>query len=89
MKKNRWRTLGFHSGMSVHDAQVRIKQLNSQRIIRDQEKRIQESRRQEKIEQRKNEFCLPVEFVAEFEKRFLRVRDSDTTNGRKIDLVLT
>jgi hypothetical protein len=69
--------------MSIHDAQVRVKQLNSQTIIRDQEKRIQENRRQEKIEQGKNEFCLPVEFVAEFEKRFLRVRDSDTTNGRK------
>ena len=83
IEKKRWRALGFHSEMSVQDARVRAKQLNSQRIIRNQEKRIQENRRQEQIEQKKNEFCLPAEFVVEFEKRFLRVRDSETENGRR------
>lgn len=81
--KNRWRALGFHSGMSLEDARVRAKQINAQRFLKEQEKRLYTQQKIEKAEKIKNEFCLPLEFVAEFEKRFIRVRDSETESGRR------
>ena len=81
--KKRWTALGFHSEMSFSDAQVRAKQINAQRFIKEQEKRLCLRKKLEKAEQIKNEFCLPIEFVSEFEKRFIRVRDSETITGRR------
>lgn len=83
IEKSRWRALGFHSGQSIEEAKIRARQLNFKAHIKNQEKRIQQIKRLDIAEQKRNEFCLPVEFVGEFEKRFLRVRDSETINGRR------
>jgi hypothetical protein len=81
--RDRLRPLGFHSRMSITDAKARAKQINAQRWIKEQEKRIQRKAIQEIEARRKLEAGLPSEFVAEFENRFLRVRDSEIESGRR------
>lgn len=85
VSKERWRALGFLTRMSVDEAKTRAKQLNSLEIIKRQEKRLRQMKLEELEISRKYEAFLPEEFKEEFEKRFLRRRDSQTdSNKRKL-----
>jgi hypothetical protein len=77
----RWRGLGFHSLMTILEAKVRAKQLNAQRHLREQEKRLQLQAREQAQALRRYDSVLPVEFVGEFEERFVSARDSETIRG--------
>jgi hypothetical protein len=79
--ESRWRGLGFHSLMAVDEAKVRARQLNAQRHLKEQEERmrVRECERSQAL--RRYDSVLPVEFVAEFEERFVRARDSETAKG--------
>jgi hypothetical protein len=81
LDSDRWRGLGFHSLMTTAEAKVRAKQLNAQRHLKEQEMRIQLQRREQAQALRRYDSVLPMEFVAEFEERFVRARDSETTRG--------
>ena len=79
--KARWPGLGFNSFMTLSEARARAKQLNSQHHLKRQEnqlKKIQESQQQSQL---RYDAVLPSEFVAEFELRFIRKRDSQTEQG--------
>lgn len=83
IERDRWRPLGFHSRMTIEEARTRVKQVNAQRWIKEQEKRIQRKANEEYKARQMRDSALPMEFVAEFENRFLRVRDSETESGRR------
>lgn len=76
--RDRWRSLGFHNLMNLEEARVRVRQLNAQRHLKEQEKRIQLRKLEEEQYAKRIDSVLPIEFVAEFEQRFLRTRDSET-----------
>jgi hypothetical protein len=80
---DRWPPLGFHKQLSIEDAKVRAKQLNADLYARKQEKQILVKNEQELREQLKQARWLPSEFVAEFEARFVRARDSETIAKRR------
>lgn len=83
IRRDRWLPLGFHPKMKITEASARAKQINAQRWIKEQEKRIQVRLKAEREERRKRDASLPMEFVAEFESRFIRIRDSETASGRR------
>jgi len=83
VQPDRWRSIGFNSKMTIEEAKTRAKQLNAQRWIKEQEKRIQLTMKKEYEDRRRQDGCLPQEFVAEFENRFIRFRDSETQSGRR------
>jgi hypothetical protein len=80
---DRWRSLGFHKMMTLDEAKVRARQLNAQDFIKRQEERIQRIAIEENNTKKKYDSVLPVEFVEEFEARFLKTRDSETSKGRR------
>lgn len=57
IKCSRWRSLGFHNLMTFAEAQVRARQLNSQRHSKEQEKRIQ-LRKLEGTKRKTIRFCF-------------------------------
>lgn len=81
VKKGRWQALGFHGFMTLEEARVRAKQLNAQLHIKRQEVRIRELEANRSAAQKRYDSMLPEEFVAEFESRFIRKRDSQTEQG--------
>ena len=81
--KERWRSLGFHGRLTAADARARAKQLNNLRLLQNQEKRLRKLRLEEKAMRIRYRGFLPPEFTDEFEKRFLRKRDRQTTDGRR------
>jgi len=81
--KERWRTLGFHSLMSIGEANARAKQLNAQEFIKHQEERIRKMELDRNHTLLLHQSVLPSEFVAEFELRFIRSRDSETIQGKR------
>lgn len=83
LEVTRWRSLGFHFQMTLEEAKVRARQLNAQRHLKEQEKRIQLRKIEEEQMAKRFASVLPQEFVAEFELRFLRVRDSETVSGKR------
>ena len=78
---DRWRGLGFYSLMTIGEAKVRAQQLNAQRHLKEQEKRLQAQKREREQSMLRFDSVLPVEFVEEFEERFVRARDSETIRG--------
>ena len=80
---DRWRTLGFHKMMSLDEARIRARQLNAQDFVKRQEERIQRIAIEENNNKKKYDSVLPIEFVEEFENRFLRTRDAETRKGRR------
>lgn len=80
---DRWRTLGFHKLMTLDEARIRARQLNAQDFVKRQEERIQRIAIEENNNKKKYDSVLPIEFVEEFESRFLRTRDSETRKGRR------
>lgn len=83
IQNDRWRPLGFLNSMSINEAKARAKQLNALDQIRKQEERIQKLKMEEFKLHIENDAFLPKEFVYEFEKRFIRYRDSETENGKR------
>ncbi len=78
VKKPRWYALGFHPHMTLEEARARAKQLNAQLHIKNQEKRVRIIAKEQDKTRRRYDAVLPQEFVAEFEDRFIRKRDSQT-----------
>ncbi|TNF28846.1 MAG: site-specific integrase [Deltaproteobacteria bacterium] len=83
ISKDRWTALGFYKYMSVEEAKVRARQLNSQLDLKRQEERIIEIEKKNEKFQKRFDSYLPEEFVAEFEKRFIRKRDSEVDKGKR------
>ena len=81
--KDRWRSLGFQPSMNIKEAKSRAQQLNAQLFIKRQEERIRKLKTEHMAKLRRHEAVLPQEFVAEFEIRFVRTRDSETESGRR------
>jgi hypothetical protein len=57
--------------------------LNAQDFVKRQEERIQRIAIEENNNKKKYDSVLPIEFVEEFESRFLRSRDAETRKGRR------
>ena len=81
--KDRWLALGFYKYMSLDEAKARASQLNSQLEIKRQEERLIKITEESKNFQRRFDSVLPDEFVGEFEKRFMRKRDSEVDRGKR------
>jgi len=81
IKKRRWQSLGFHEFMTLDEARARAKQLNAQLDVKRQEERIRVFEKAQKHNRKRYDSMLPEEFVAEFESRFIRKRDSQTEQG--------
>lgn len=81
--KDRWRSLGFHKSMTAAEARCRARQLNSQLFVKRQEEQIKKVQTKRIETLKRHEAVLPEEFVAEFELRFVRSRDSDTDAGNR------
>ncbi len=81
--KDRWLALGFYKYMTLDEAKARASQLNSQLEIKRQEERLIKIAEESKNFQRRFDSVLPDEFVGEFEKRFMRKRDSEVDRGKR------
>jgi len=81
IRKERWRTLGFHTGMKIAEARARSRQLNARLTLKRQEERVREFQKAENDFRTKSDAVLPTEFVDEFELCFIRIREGDTTLG--------
>ena len=62
---------------------MRARQLNAQDFVKRQEERIQRIVIEENNNKKKYDSVLPIEFVEEFESRYLRTGDSETRKGRR------
>lgn len=80
---DRWSALGFYRYMTIDEAKVRVRQLNSQLDIKKQEERLLKSEVASRNFQKRFDSVLPEEFVNEFENRFMRKRDSEVDRGRR------
>lgn len=84
LSKDRWRPLGFQPSMTVEDARVRAKQLNSQILLKQQEVRIKKFEEKQYQFKLHNDALLPDEFVAEFELKFVQAKKFLLPHQRKI-----
>ena len=83
VKKERWVSLGFNNFMTLSAARVRARQLNRQLLIKQQEERLKTLQKTNHERTVRVGAFLPPEFVAEFEDRFIRTRDSENEAGRR------
>lgn len=81
--QDRWRGLGFFKHMTIGEARDIAKALNAKAHLKRQEEQLRKFQLQLTQEQLANAAFLPDEFVAEFEGRFIRSRDSETESGRR------
>lgn len=79
----RWCALGFYRYMTLEEAKVRARQLNSQLEIKRQEEQLLKIEEKNQIFRTRFDSMLPIEFVSEFEKRFMRKRDSEVDRGKR------
>lgn len=79
--KDRWLSLGFSQSMNIVEAKSRARQLNAQGQLKRQEEQLLKIKHQKSEVQIKYDAVLPSEFVAEFEKIFIRKSDSQTMQG--------
>lgn len=80
---DRWRALGFHKLMTIEEARGRAKQINAQSFLKMQEELLQKREEEELGKQKRYDAVLPIPFVEEFEKRFVKEIDSDTKSGKR------
>jgi len=80
---DRWCSLGIHKLMTIEEAKVRAKQLNAQDYLKGQKERIKKLEMQDAELRKRYDSVLPEEFVAEFENRFIKTRDSETIAGKR------
>ncbi len=83
MPKQRWPVFGFHISMTLDEARARASQLNTQDFLKRQEERIRKFQLDREENRKRFTSVLPEVFVDEFESRFIRVRDSETKNGKR------
>lgn len=69
--------------MTLGEARVRARQLNAQDFLKRQEERVRRIAIEEDNNKKKYDSVLPIEFVEEFEARFLKSRDAETRKGRR------
>lgn len=81
--KDRWTGLGFYKYMTLEEAKSRANQLNTQLHVRRQEERIKELEDKNRAFQKRFDSVFPDEFLVEFERRFIKVRDNDVDSGRR------
>jgi hypothetical protein len=81
--RDRWHSLGFSKFMTLAEAKARAKQLNALAHLKSQEERIKKIADEQFKTQRRYDAVLPIEFVEEFELRFVKRRDSQTENGTR------
>lgn len=77
----RWLAPGFSALMTLEEAKTRTRQLNAQLQIKRQEEQVRKIAEQQAATQKRFDSVLPIEFVSEFERCFLRTRDSQTEQG--------
>lgn len=80
---DRWRALGFHKSMTIEEARARAKQINAQDFLKGQEERIKKIEEEEDQLSKRRDAVLPIQFVEEFEKRFVKARDAQTLAGKR------
>jgi hypothetical protein len=71
VSKERWRSLGFYKAMTLDEARARAKQLNIKEHLKRQELSLIKKQDIEKKSQDKFQMKMPMEFLIEFEKRFI------------------
>jgi hypothetical protein len=81
--KERWQSLGFNKFMTLEEAKARARQLNAQGLLKRQEEKIKKIADDQFQAQKRFDSVLPMEFVEEFEKRFVQQRDSQTEDGSR------
>jgi hypothetical protein len=81
IKRPRWQELGISTFMTIEEARARAKQLNAQDHLRKQEEQLRKLNEERIVRQHRYDATMPSEFVAEFESRFVRKRDSQTEQG--------
>lgn len=80
---DRWRALGFHKSMSIDEARARAKQINVQDFLKGQEERIKKIEEEEAQLSKRRDSVPSIQFVEEFEKRFVRNEDAATLAGKR------
>lgn len=80
---DRWRALGFHKSMTIEEARARAKQINAQDFLKGQEERIKKLEEEEAQLIKRRDSVLPIQFVEEFEKRFVKSEDAQTLSGKR------
>ncbi len=80
---DRWRALGFHKTMTIEEARTRAKQINAQDFLKGQEERIKKIEEEEAQLTKRRDSVLPIQFVEEFEKRFIKNQDTQTLAGKR------
>jgi len=83
ISRDRWNNLGFYKYMTLGEAKTRAKQLNAQLDVKRQEEKLIKIQLKNQNFQKRFDSVLPEEFVAEFEKRFIRKRDSEVDSGKR------
>ncbi len=78
---DRWLSLGFAEAMNLVEAKSRAKQLNAQVQLKRQEEQLRKISEKNNLFQLRHDAVLPSEFMAEFEKIFVRKSDSQTQQG--------
>lgn len=71
ISKERWRSLGFYKAMTLDEARARAKLLNIKEHLKRQELSLIKKQEIEKKSQDKLQMTMPMEFLIEFEKRFI------------------
>lgn len=79
--KVRWLSLGFADSMNIAEAKSRGRQLNVQNQLKRQEEQLLKIADQQNQFQLRHDSVLPSEFVVEFERIFIRKKDSQTEQG--------
>ena len=73
--KDRWQSLGFYKYMTLSEARIRSRQINTQQELKRQEEAFELRRKTEKLSQKRFDSFLPEEFIDEFERRFVKRRE--------------
>ena len=81
--KERWKSLGFHSTLTLEEARSRASQLNAQASLKRQEELVRKLELDRLNLSTRMLAGLPSEFVTEFEERFIRRHDSETIAGKR------
>ncbi|CAM6000256.1 unnamed protein product [Sphagnum balticum] len=81
IRRERWQVLGFSTFMTIEESRARARQLNAQAHLKRQEEQILKNAEAKAISQCRYDATMPSEFVAKFENRFVRKRDSQTDQG--------
>lgn len=68
--------------MTIEEARTRAKQINAQDFLKGQEERIKKIEEEEEQLSKRRDAVLPIQFVEEFENRFIKNQDMQTLAGK-------